>query len=161
MDTKKQGKKEEPVKEKHEEVKEVEHLKQERDDFKNKYLRALADYQNSERRNVAMRDEQARIAKSQLLMRIVPFLDNLDTAGVFIKDASLKMIRDQFHQTLVEFGLEEIDVLNKEYDPHLAEAIEVVKGEKDNIVVEVVQKGYRFENRILRPARVKVSKLTI
>jgi molecular chaperone GrpE (heat shock protein) len=48
----------------------------------------------------------------------------------------------------------------KEFDPHVAEAVDVVEGEKDNIVVEVLRKAYEFNGKLLRVGQVKVSKTT-
>ena len=136
-------------------------LTQERDDYKNKYLRALADYQNLDRR---MRDERVEIrkaAEASVILDLLPFLDTLNQAEVFIKDPGLKMVKDTFIQQLASMGVKTIDVLNKEYDPYTAEAIEVVEGEQENIVVEVVRNGYMLFDKILRPAQVKVSKKSL
>lgn len=145
-------KKEDPCK------KEIEELKQSVEEMKNKYLRALADYQNFEKRvfeeKLATREE----VTFQLLLRLIPFLDNLDQAEIFIKDKGLEMIRKQYYQGLEEMGIKEIPVLGKEFDPHIAEAIEMVDGEKDNIMVEVLRKGYQYHDKVLRPAQVRVSK---
>lgn len=127
-------------------------------DYKNKYLRALADYQNFEKRVREEREELIKSTQSRLILRIIAFLDNLEQAEVFVKDKGLKMVKDQFYKTLSELGLEEIDVLNQEFDPHTAEAIDIVEGEKDNINVEVLRKGYQMHGRVIRPAHVKVSK---
>jgi molecular chaperone GrpE len=88
----------------------------------------------------------------------LPFLDNLEKAEVFVKDQGLKMAKDHLLQTLKEAGIEESEVLNKPFDPMTSEAIEIVKGEKDDMVVQVLRKGYKFGDRILRVAQVKVSK---
>lgn len=133
-------------------------LKKELEEHKQKYLRALADYQNFERRVNQEKEDIRKIANRNLILELLPFLDNLDKATIFMKDNGLKMIRDQFYQALKHIGLEEIDVLRKEFDPHTAEAIDVVFGEKDNIVVEVFRKGYNYQGNILRPAQVKVEK---
>jgi len=61
-------------------------------------------------------------------------------------------------KVLKEIGVEEIDVLNKPFDPITSEAIDIIASDKDNIVVEVLRKGYRFQDKILRVAQVKVSK---
>lgn len=138
--------------------KEIEELKQNADEMKNKYLRALADYQNFEKR---VREEKFAVREEvtfQLLLRLVPFLDNLDQAEIFIKDKGLEMIRKQYFQSLEEMGIKEIPVLGKEFDPHIAEAIEMVDGEKDNIMVEVLRKGYQYHEKVLRPAQVRVSR---
>lgn len=130
----------------------------ERDDFKNKYFRALADYQNLERR---VRDERIQLidnAKTHTILYFLPFLDNLEKAEAFVDDPGLKMIKDQFLRTLEEMGIQEIELMGHEFDPHIAEAIEVVEGEKDNVVVGVIRKGFKLGDHILRVAQVRVSK---
>lgn len=143
-----------------EEVKdnETENLKKEVEDYKHKYLRALADYQNLEKRARTDKIETIKSAQVQVVLELLPFLDNLDKAEVFIKDPGLKMIKSYFIDTLKSMGVEELQVLGKEFDPYTSEAIEVVSGEKDNIVVEVLRKGYKIFDQIIRVAQVKVSK---
>ncbi|OGK09204.1 nucleotide exchange factor GrpE [Candidatus Roizmanbacteria bacterium RIFCSPHIGHO2_01_FULL_35_10] len=138
--------------------KEVEELKKQTDDNKNKYLRALADYQNFEKR---VGVDQINISKTvikNVLLKLLPFLDNLDKAEIFIKDNGLKMVKDNFYKTLQDVGLEEIPILAKPFDPYTAEAIDIVEGKEDNKVVEIIRKGYKFNDKILRVAQVKVSK---
>ncbi len=151
---KKENKKVEEIKENVE----VLDLKKQVEDNKNKYLRALADYQNLENRVRGERVSLITSANFNLILKLLPFLDNLDKAEVFIKDEGLKMAKDHLFQTLKEFGVEEIDVLNKLFDPMTSEAIDIVKGDKDDMVVEVLRKGYRMGEKILRVAQVKVSK---
>lgn len=138
----------------------LEALVKEKDEFKTKYLRALADYQNYENRVSIQRKELLQTANRDLIIKLLPFLDHLEKAETFIKDASLKLIKDAFIKTLESEGLKEIEVLGKEYDPYNAEVIDLVKGEKDNIVVEVLRKGYEYNGIIIRIAQVKVSKKT-
>lgn len=139
-------------------TKEIDSLKQQVEEFKNKYLRALADYQNLEKRVSEERFELMKIGNKNLLIKIIPFLDNLEKAEVFVKDPGLKISKDHFMQILNEAGLEEIDLLGKEFDPNFAEAIDIVPGKEDNKVMEVLRKGYKFEDKIIRVAQVKVSK---
>ena len=61
-------------------------------------------------------------------------------------------------QILKEVGLEEIDLLGKDFDPIFAEAIDIIPGKEDNKVVEVLRKGYKLGDKIIRVAQVKVSK---
>ncbi len=133
-------------------------LTQERDEYKTKYLRALADYQNLDKR---IANERVNIRTNTLrdvAVQILPFLDHLEKAEMFVKDKGLSMIKSQYIQILKDIGIEEINVLNTPFDPHTAEAIEVVEGEKDNIIVEIVRKGYKYKEFLLRPAQVKVEK---
>lgn len=138
---------------------EINSLKQQVEEFKNKYLRALADYQNLEKRVNDERFELIKMANKNLLIKILPFLDNLEKAEIFIKDEGLKISKEHFLQILKEVGLEEINLLNKDFDPNLAEAIDIVPGIKDNKVVEILRKGYMYEGKIIRVVQVKVSKI--
>ena len=137
---------------------ETEKLKEQVDEFKNKYLRAMADYQNLEKRVGDERFELMKMANKNLLIKILPFLDNLEKAELFVKDEGLKISKDHFMQILKEAGLQEIEMLNKDFDPVYAEAIDIIEGKEDNKVVEVLKKGYMFEDKIIRIAQVKVSK---
>lgn len=134
-------------------------LKKQVEEFKAKYLRALADYQNLEKRTKEEKEEVIKNANKDLILKLLPFLDNLEKAEIFIKDQGLRIVKDQLKQIFLEIGLEEIDVLNKPFDPTTSEAVEIVSGDKDDYVVEVVRKGYKLKDKILRVAQVKVSKL--
>ena len=138
---------------------EIDQLKQQIEENKNRYLRALADYQNLEKRFNQERFELIKMGNKNLLIKIIPFLDNLEKAEVFVKDQGLKISKDHFMQILKETGLEEINILNKDFDPVSAEAVEIVPGKEENKVVEVLRKGYKFEDKIIRVAQVKVSKI--
>lgn len=133
-------------------------LKTELEEAKGKYLRALADYHNLENRVQLSGDEAGRQATRKMVLRLLPFLDNLEKAEVFINDQGLKMIKDQFEKTLEAEGLQELDVLGKEFNPEEAEAIDTVPGEEDDVVAEVVSRGYSLYGKVIRPAQVKVTK---
>jgi len=136
----------------------LEKTKKEVEEYKNKYLRALADYQNLEKRVVDQRDNQRNNIIQELIVKLLPLLDHMEKAEIFSKDKGLILAKNQFIKVIRGFGIKEIDVLGKEFNPQLAEAIDMVKGEKDNLVTEVLRKGYLYEDRILRVAQVKVSK---
>ena len=137
---------------------ENEDLKKQVEEYRNKYLRALADYQNLEKRVVEEKELIIKSANRNLILKLLPFLDALDKAEVFIKDQGLKIVKENLIKVLKEIGVEEIDVLNKPFDPMTSEAIDIVASDKDNIVVEVLRKGYKFQDKILRVAQVKVGK---
>ncbi|MCL4374352.1 nucleotide exchange factor GrpE [Patescibacteria group bacterium] len=136
----------------------VNEYKRQSEENKNKYLRALADYQNFEKRIEAEKIKWQKNANAQLIGRLLGFLDNLDRAELFVRDANLKLIKDQFYQLLKAEGLEEIPVLGKPFDPYTAEVVELVAGTRDNVVSAVVRKGYWLHGRVIRPARVQVEK---
>lgn len=128
------------------------------EDYKVKYLRALADYHNLEKRVYRQEEEVFTRAKKDIVLKLLPFLDNLDKAETFIKDAGMRIVKDQFLKVLASEGIEELEVAGQEFNPQVAEAIDVVAGDKDNIVNEVVRRGYKLHGKVIRPAQVKVTK---
>ena len=126
--------------------------------------RALADYQNLEKRVHADSSAVAHSLRSELVLKLLPVLDSLDqaVAGASESEAEsgwlkgVMMSIKQFRQILAEEGLIEIPTDGK-FDPVLHEAIDVKEGENDKIL-DVVQRGYTFNGRVLRPAKVIVGK---
>lgn len=111
-----------------------------------------------------------KFANQDLIMDILPVLDNFERAIKLQKsdDTALtkfldgfKMLYTSLNETLKRYGVEEIDCLGKEFDPNLHEAMLVDKDENqaDNIVTEVLIKGYILKGRVIRAASVKVNKL--
>ena len=137
---------------------EVEKLKKEVEEYKARYLRAIADYQNFERRAREEKNELMKSSQGRVLERLLPVLDFIDQAEIFVKDPGLKMVKDTFVKILQELGVKEIELLDKEYDPYTSEALEVVEGEKDNWVIGVLRKAYEFNGKVIRIGQVKVSK---
>lgn len=128
------------------------------EEYKAKYLRAIADYQNYERRVQDQRIEWTKIANKNVILKLLSFLDDLERAEVFIKDPNLAHIKDSFSKMLKNEGLEEIEVMNKPYDPYTSEVIDMKEGEEDDMVVAVLRKGYTYNGQLLRVAQVTVSK---
>lgn len=124
-------------------------------DLTNKWKRALADYQNLEKRVVAEKKEFAQFANASLLDKLLPVLDGLEKCHRYLKDRGLGLILDQLKKALESEGLEEIKAKGERFDPAKMDAVEMVKGEK-NRVVEVILKGYKLNDQVLRPAKVKV-----
>jgi molecular chaperone GrpE len=131
--------------------------KEENVDYKDKYLRALADYKNLQRQVHEERKVVFEVATARVLEQFLPVLDHIYQAEVFMNDQGLKLVRDQFENALKELGLSELEVLGKEYDPHTAEVVDTVEGD-ENMVVAVVRRGYKIGDRIVRVAQVKVGK---
>lgn len=136
----------------------IKKLEEEVLNFKNMYVRALADYKNLENRVQQERGQMRDAIKKQIIMEMLPVLDNLNQAEIFTKDTGLQMVNKSFIQALERIGVKEIELLGREYDPYSAEVVEVVAGDENNIVVEVLVKGYSLGGEVIRPAKVKVSK---
>ena len=135
-----------------------EEMEQQREEYKGKYLRAIADYQNYERRVQDQRIEGTKNANKNVILKLLSFLDDLERAEVFVKDPNLSHVKESFNKMLKNEGLEEIEVINKPYDPHTAEVINMEDGEIENMVVAVLRKGYTYNGQLLRVAQVTVSK---
>ena len=90
-----------------------------------------------------------------MILRILPVIDNLERLKKHMDDKGLDLIIKDMVSSLKEFGVEEINSEKVEFDPMLMEALEIAEGEK-NKVVETVSKGYLLNNKLIRPAVVKV-----
>jgi molecular chaperone GrpE len=129
----------------------------EAEEWKNKYLRALADYQNLEKRVAGEKVEIRKYAAEVVIARLLPTLDTLAKAKAHIKDSGLYLAYKELETALTEFGVIKIEVVGKQFNPHEMECIEVVNG-TDNEVIEETLPGYRLHDKILRVAQVKVGK---
>lgn len=133
-------------------------IEEEKEEYKKNYLRALADYHNLEKRVKAEREETIKNATKDFVNKLLPILDNIEKAEVFVRDKGLEIVKRQLLEILESEGLKEIEVLGKEFDPHVAEAIEVVESNEDDIVLEVFRKGYSLNGKVLRHAQVRVGR---
>lgn len=122
-----------------------------------KYLRSLADYQNLEKQTEAWRQEYVQYANDRLVNQLLEVLDDLEKAADHLNDEGLKIAIDKLQKILKNNGLEEIAARGKDFDPNLMEAIETVPGGEEHKVVEVTQKGYKLNDKVIRSAKVTVS----
>jgi len=150
---------EEKHKEKKEEDKHVQKLEQKAEEFENKYKRALADYQNLEKRVREERNDRILRANKDLLLHLLPVLDTLMLAKKHIKvgDEGLDLSIKQFHDVLKNENVERIETQGANFDPHLMECIESIEGEEGK-VLEEIRTGYKLHDTVLRAALVKVGK---
>ncbi|MBI2442645.1 MAG: nucleotide exchange factor GrpE [Candidatus Levybacteria bacterium] len=126
------------------------------DEYEGKYKRALADYQNLEKRTREERSEWIKSSAKDILLRLLPVLDTLSLANKHIENQGLQVTLQQFLDVLKQEGVIKIETVGKKFDPHLMEAVEQV-GEGDE-VVEEVREGYLLHDKLLRPAQVRVGK---
>lgn len=147
----------------------IEEVQQQTDEWKSKYLRALADYQNLERRHREEKADMHTFANEVLLGKLVHAIDTLVRAKDHLKDPGLDLAFKEFTLILGEYGVEKIQTVGCAFTPHEMECVEVVDlpaslrsqaqaGGEDGIVTEELQPGYRLNGKILRVAKVKVGK---
>lgn len=139
-------------------VSQVEQLQKQIEEWKGKYLRALADYQNLEKRISIERQEDIKFATRNIILKLLPVFDSLEKVRDSLKDQGLELALKQFKDVLDQEEVVQIDVIGKKFDPHLMECIEVAESDKDSEILEEYQKGYMMYDKVLRVARVKVGK---
>ncbi len=126
--------------------------------------RVAADFDNYRKRSV--RDQEALVARAheRLVKQLLPVVDNLERALVAATEheeekvlEGVELVVQELHEALRREGLEEIETKGR-FDPHVHEALLSQPSEaEEGSVIEVLQKGYRLGDRVLRPARVVVS----
>ena len=127
-------------------------------DLEHQLKRALADYQNLERRIDEERRLLSHLSSALVIEKLLPVLDNLESAQKHLKDEGLEIVTKQFKEVLVSEGVEEIVSEGSPFDPNLHEATEILESEKDGIVLKVLRKGYKINDKVLRPAQVAVGR---
>lgn len=160
-----------PVNPKHITITDVElrDLKREISEYKDKYLRLLADAENARKRMQKEKQELTRYAMESFIVQILPPLDNLDNALGFAQEMSdevrnwafgFQMILAQFKDVLTQNGVTAIESVGHPFNPHLHEAIEMVESTSHTpgMVIEECVKGYKMGDKTIRPSRVKVAK---
>ena len=140
--------------------------------LKSEYLagwqRARADLLNYKKDEIERIDELIKYADVGIILKILPILDNFEIVEKNLpenlkNDKNIKgilQIKTQLQDFFKNQGLEEIKTVGERFDPNLHEIVEEVE-KKDcqpGTVIEEIQKGYKIQDRLLRPARVKISK---
>lgn len=151
MDDKNLKKKEKKTNEVTEEVARDERIEELEDQLK----RAVADYQNLQRRVEEEKKEVMKYANKELFTNLLPAFDTLFLAGKYTEDQSVKLTIQRIMEILKENGIERIDVDNVKFNPETMEAIDVVQGESE-MVVEEVRPGFSLYGKLIRPSQVKV-----
>lgn len=147
--------------------KEIETLIQEKDEYLNSWKRDLANYINYKNKECERTQEVVISLKELMFQKIIQILDNMYIAEKSIEkklidNPSIKgllMIRKQMEDLLKSEGVSEID--EKKFNPEVHEIVEEVEtSQKSGEVIEIIQKGYKINGKVLRPAKVKINKLS-
>ena len=134
------------------------------DEYKDKYLRLLAEYDNYRKRAAKEKAEIYPEATARTIEAFLPLADNFErAAAVETSDEKFKsgimMIYSQLVEVLKTLDVETIDRVGEEFDPNLENAVSTVTDEKlgQNVVAQVYQKGYKRGDKIIRHAMVSVA----
>lgn len=139
---------------------ELKHCQQEKHDNLAGWQRAQADFINYRRRQEEQMSEWSKMFGEGLLRDILPVLDTLDASLAHSEEEEngTKGIRDQLMKILGKHGLMEMKSLGEKFNPEIHEAVEMVEGKEPGVVVEEVQRGYLLNGKVIRIAKVRVSK---
>jgi molecular chaperone GrpE len=144
-------------------------LEAEKDDLRKTLIHRQADFENFRKRVERERHEESRRATGVAIQHLLPVLDTFERALAAHDDPAyaeyrkgVELIYKQLWESLAKQGLERIDAQGKAFDPHVHQAIERVETDQhpDGTVIDVLQPGYIFHGRVLRPATVRVSAAT-
>lgn len=129
-----------------------------------RFLRLQADFINYKNRVEKDKEKVFAYATESIIVELLPVLDNFDRALKSVKGEDkfyqgVKMIYEQILETLNRNGLKEIESIGKPFDPnfHHAVFVEKVEGKEEGIILDVLQKGYLLEDKVIRPSMVKVA----
>ena len=125
--------------------------------LENQLKRALADYQNLEKRIASEKSCWILASNKNLLLRLLPGLDSLLLAEKHTQDEGVKLSIKHFIDSLEAEGVKKIETVGRTFDPNLMEAITTQEGEEGKILEEV-RAGYMLYDSVLRPAQVIVGK---
>jgi molecular chaperone GrpE len=153
-----------------EQLKELKERAAKADENWERLVRTTADFDNFRKRAAREKQEAIKYANESLLQKLVPVLEHLDMALAAAPvaghqpghslQAGVSMISQQLKNVLAEAGLEELEALGKPFDPNLHEALsqQETRDVPEGQVVQQLRKGYKFRDRLLRPASVVVAK---
>lgn len=150
---------------------EMESLRHETQDYKDKYLRALSESENARKRLMKERQEMIQYNLQNIICDFLTPIDQMENALKHTDKMSdemkqwsigFQMILTHFKDVLSNNNVQGFDSIGKAFDPHLHEAVEMVETDEHpaGVVVEESLRGYKMGEKVIRPARVKVSKKT-
>ena len=147
---------------------EVEQLRGELNALNDRHLRLAAEFDNYRKRNQREREALAARLQGDLISSLLEVLDDLERVAASAADATVesviegaRLVEKKFTGVLEAAGLEPLDAEGKRFDPEVMEALMTVPTDdrsRDDHVADVFQRGYRFQDRLVRPARVRVLK---
>lgn len=146
---------------------ELEEYKKKAEEYLNSWKRTAADFENYKKRREKEDGELMRFIQEVTVVKMLPTLESLEQALRLApaderfknwSEGVMKIVQ-QLEDTLMEMGIEKIKTIGEKFDPLVHEAVETVEGadKESGTILEEVQSGYKLNNKIIRPAKVKVA----
>lgn len=135
-------------------------------DWKDKYLRSMAEFENFRKRSHQEKADWIKLATQKFAVEICDVVDNFERALLQADEQDLSrpfakgvlMIEKQLHQALDKEGIKKIEALGQKFDPEFHDALAHIPSDmEENTVAAIIQNGYTMHDKVLRPARVAVS----
>ncbi len=126
-------------------------------ELEDRYMRAIADYRNLEKRVQEERIEFIKFANKELLERLLPSFDTLFLAEKYIQDDGLKLTVKSLYDALEQIGVKRVQTVGMAFEAATMDCVETVDGD-ENKVIEEIRPGFVYYEKTLRPAMVKVGK---
>ena len=137
------------------------------EELTDKYKRTFAEFDNFRKRSEKEKSAMYGMGAKDVVEKILPVMDNFERGFATVTDEQkedpfvkgMELIYNQMVQTLEELGVKEIEAQDKEFNPDFHNAVMHVEDENvgDNIIVEVLQKGYTYKDTVVRHSMVKVA----
>ncbi len=143
---------------------ELEALKAELEAKNDQLMRTAAEFDNFKKRTEREKASVAEFAKAGLIKQLLPILDNIDRASAADHDSAdytkgIEMIVKQFEAIASNLGIQEIAKVGDQFDPNFHEAVMHIEDETlgENVISQVLQKGYKIGDTVIRAAMVQVA----
>ena len=148
------------------ENKELGELQKKSEEYLNNWKRSAADFINYKKEEMERMGFLAQYAKEDIVQKVLPIFDSFYLAEKVLPPslqddgwlAGFLQIKSQISEFLKKEGIEEIEVVGKKFDASTMEIVEETEGGEPGMVAEELQKGYKIGEKVLRPAKIKVSK---
>lgn len=143
---------------------ELEAIKSELQSKSDLLARTAAEFDNYKKRTEREKSGVAEFAKAGIIKQLLPILDNIDRAAASDKDSAdyikgIELIVKQFEALSSNLGIVEVASVGDSFDPNFHEAVMHIEDDNlgENVIAEVLQKGYKLGDTVIRPAMVKVA----
>jgi molecular chaperone GrpE len=148
-------------------MKEIEQLKAELEESKDKYLRLFAEFDNFKKRSIKERFELLKTAAQETITALLPILDDFDRAkksadsGNEVFSEGVQLVYQKLYSTLEYKGLKSMDSNGADFDPEWHEAVTDIPAASEDMkgkIIDTIEKGYVLNEKIIRYAKVVVAK---
>lgn len=137
-------------------------------ELNDKFLRLNAEFSNFKKRTEKEKSDIYKYANEKLIMSLLPVIDNMNRALLSIEEAKdhklviegVNLVKKSFDDFLTKNGVEIIKAVGEKFDPSFHHAIMIEENDKieDEIIIDEFERGYKLNDKVIRPSMVKVSK---